>query len=135
MSNNLERHWTQLLGQFFTVLLNCKLVGAQSNCFIAVAIRFLQYAYRIEEERQKREKKNVQKYTFIVEITQWKDFITRFKLNARANIFFAKILVFFNAVSILSTHSSKHFRSIWEIQKMVENFSLPEMSKAEYLKF
>ena len=57
MSNNLERHWTQLLGQFFTVLLNCKLVGAQSNCFIAVAIRFLQYAYRIEEERQKREKK------------------------------------------------------------------------------
>ena len=57
MSNNLERHWTQLLRQFFTVLLNCKLVGAQSNCFIAVAIRFLQYAYRIEEERQKREKK------------------------------------------------------------------------------
>ena len=112
MSNNLERHWTQLLGQFFTVLLNCKLVGAQSNCFIAVAIRFLQYAYRIEEERQKREKKNVQKYTFIVEITQWKDFITRFKLNARANIFFAKILVFFNAVSIPSTHSLKHFRNI-----------------------
>ena len=59
MSNNLERHWTQLLGQFFTVLLNCKLVGAQSNCFIAVAIRFLQYAYRIEEERQKRKKKNI----------------------------------------------------------------------------
>ena len=61
MSNNLERHWTQLLGQFFTVLFHCKLVGAQSNCFIAVAIRFLQYAYRIKEERQKGN---------IVEITQ-----------------------------------------------------------------
>ena len=42
-----------------------------------------------------------------------RDFIIRFKLNARANIFFfAKIQVFFNAVSILSTHSSKHFRNI-----------------------
>ena len=58
MSNNLERHWTQLLGQFFTVLLNCKLVGAQSNCFIAVAIRVLQYAYRSKEEGQKRKKRS-----------------------------------------------------------------------------
>ena len=64
------------------------------------------------KKKDKNVKENVQKYTFIVEITQWKDFITRFKLNAGANIFFAKILVFFNAVSILSTHSSKHFRNI-----------------------
>ena len=64
------------------------------------------------KKKDKNVKKNVQKYTFIVEITQWKDFITRFKLNAGANIFLAKILVFFNAVSILSTHSSKHFRNI-----------------------
>ena len=100
MSNNLERHWTQLLGQFFTVLLNCKLVGAQSNMPTE------------SKKKDKNVKENGQKYTFIVEITQWKDFITRFKLNAGANIFFAKILVFFNAVSILSTHSSKHFRNI-----------------------
>ena len=64
------------------------------------------------KKKDKNVKENVQKYTFIVGITQWKDFITRFKLNAGANIFFAKILVFFNAVSILSTHSSKHFRNI-----------------------
>ena len=64
------------------------------------------------KKKDKNVKENVQKYTFIVEITQWKDFITRFKLNAGANIFFAKILVFFNAVSIMSTHSSKHFRNI-----------------------
>ena len=64
------------------------------------------------KKKDKNVKENVQKYTFIVEITQWKDFITRFKLNAGVNIFFAKILVFFNAVSILSTHSSKHFRNI-----------------------
>ena len=64
------------------------------------------------KKKDKNVKENGQKYTFIVEITQWKDFITRFKLNAGANIFFAKMLVFFNAVSILSTHSSKHFRNI-----------------------
>ena len=64
------------------------------------------------KKKDKNVKENVQKYTFIVEITQWKDFITRFKLNAGSNIFFAKILVFFNAVSILSTHSTKHFRNI-----------------------
>ena len=64
------------------------------------------------KKKDKNVKENVQKYTFIVEITQWKDFVTRFKLNAGANIFFAKILVFFNAVSIMSTHSSKHFRNI-----------------------
>ena len=111
MSNNLERHWTQLLGQFFTVLLNCKLVGAKSNCFIAVAIRFLQYAYRIKEERQKRKRKRPKIYIHCGNYPMER-FITRFKLNAGANIFFAKILVFFNAVSILSTHSSKHFRNI-----------------------
>lgn len=112
MSNNLERHWTQLLGQFFTVLFHCELVGAQSNCFIAVAIRFLQYAYRIKEERQKGKKKCPKRYIHCGNHPIERDFIIGFKLNARANIFFAKILVFFNAVSILSTHSSKYFQNI-----------------------
>lgn len=113
MSNNLERHWTQLLGQFFTVLFHCKLVGAQSNCFIAVAIRFLQYAYRIKEQGQKGKKKRPKRYIHCGIYPIERDFIIRFKLNARANIFFfAKVQVFFNAVSILSTHSSKHFRNI-----------------------
>ena len=65
-----------------------------------------------KKKDKKSKKKRLKRYIHCGNYPMERDFIIRFKLNARANIFFAKILVFFNAVSILSTHSSKHFQNI-----------------------
>lgn len=74
-----------------------------------------------------------------MEIIQWRDFILRFlKLNAGANIFLAKIVASFNAVSIFL----RTLQSISEISRKSRKWSKflvcqrrSPQPKTEYSKF